>query len=208
MKIAQETNGNIVISDEIGVQSILPFAFIHRHPRNENAILINDTLNYKSDKEGISVLASRITHINDTKFRGSVSDVLLKVKDTITISGKVESTPKVTDPKESDPYWKVFNDANTYEKLLNFVQLKDSDGGGELKDANGKLQRIEYYCQFTAFFIRVTLSYYYLSTDPTKISHILMSGNTTNVPHPLKAYHYDANNAITHTYELFSWQRA
>ncbi|MGG8495950.1 hypothetical protein ACQY1Q_06015 [Tenacibaculum sp. TC6] len=198
-----QENGNIVISDQGGIKLITSSINVHQHPRNKDWLLINDSL-IPLEEKGLSIPISNLT-INGVKDFNNIEEVKNTFYSSISLNKGGSNRP--IDPKENDPYWKVYQDQNTYEKLLLFAEMNVMGSPTINNDRDGKLVTKEYYCQFTSFFIRITLNYYYLINDPTKISHILMSGHTSYVTLPLKAYHYDVNGDITYSYEIFSWQR-
>lgn len=196
MKIQQATNGNILLLDnENNTQHILSSIYIHKHPRKENAILITDGITATNETQGISVLASTIESINEESFNGGVYELLEKLSTTISLNGTIATKNEAPLTKENDPNYVAYLQANTFEKLLAFIQLHKSNIGG-VKKENGKVLEEEYLCQFETFIIRVTLSYTYRTDKPILIDEILMYGSTEYVLKPIKVYQYDINDNI------------
>ena len=196
MKIQQATNGNILLLDnENDIQHILSSVFIHKHPRKEDAILITDRVTATNETQGISLLASTIESINEESFNGDVYDLLERLSATITLNGTVATKNEAPLTKENDPNYVTYLQANSFEKLLAFIQLHKSNIGG-VKEENGKVLEEEYFCQFETFIIRVTLAYSYRTDKPNLIDEILMYGSTEYVLKPIKVYQYDINDNI------------
>ncbi|WP_299134587.1 hypothetical protein [uncultured Tenacibaculum sp.] len=194
MQITQVENGNIIVlNDKKQIVLVSSKVVLNQHPRIKEGVLISDQIT-KNEEQGVSVLSTNLL-LNGKNISGDIQSVFRKLSLELSLNGILDK--KVV---SVDPYKKVWEDAKTYEKLLLFVKGNDQDGATEIKDGNGKVTRVEYYCQFDTFFIRVHLNYYYLTSDPSKISHILMSGNTEHVLLPLKRYNY-TTNGVSYTYE-------
>lgn len=197
MEIQQETNGNIIIRDNSGVVlHILPSMHVHKHPRKENAILITSSVLGDREDLGISILASEVGYINKESFTGNVERLKALISEKIAINGVLPFKKELPITKEQDPNYTKYLQANTFEKLLDFIKAHQSNIGGQtLRD--GKLIEEEYYCQFETFIIRVVLRYTYKTDAPELIASILMYGSTQYVFQPKKVYKYDTNNTLT-----------
>ncbi|SED21719.1 hypothetical protein SAMN04489761_4657 [Tenacibaculum sp. MAR_2009_124] len=203
MNIQVNENGNFAFIQNNKIKLITSTFNVHQHPRDKEVILFNNS--FKSTEEGSLVVKFSDLTINGIKPPIQNIDYVKGVLFT-DVPLRPHTQPTLT--RDNDPNYLVFKLQDTYEKLLTFLKANVYQGfPKEYNDSLGKLTKIEYYCEFQTFHVRVTLNYNYLASNPAKVSHILMSGHTEFVNLPLKAYHYDAQGNKTYTYEVFSWQR-
>ena len=203
MKISQLDNGNIsLLNNDNQTLAMLPHLCVFKHPRVENAILLNTSGDPKDEKHGfVCALDNGISVANNTYY--DFEELMATLKSTIQLNGQAlaEVLPEV------DALKQTFDAITEYEQLYLFAQAFSTSSLPIKKDPSGKVIKEEYYIAFNTGSATLVLNYYFLAGDSSKISHILLSGSTVNIPLPLKTYQYDANGNITHTYEVYSWSR-
>ena len=203
MKISQHDNGNIsLLSNDNDILAILPHICVFQHPRVQNAILINTSGDPKDEKQGFVYLLQNGISLNDKTYH-DFQELATALKTSVQLSGALptEVLPEV------DALKQTFDAITEYEQLYLFAQAFSTSSFPIKKDPSGKIIKEEYYIPFKAGSTIIVLNYYFLEGDSSKISHILLSGGTANIPLPLKTYNYDADGNITHSYEVYSWSR-
>ncbi len=203
MKITQRENGNITIQDnQDNIKAIMPYMFVFPHPRTENSILINASGSATDEVNSFEVSMEKGMFLNGKKI-SNIEVLYESITRVIKLNGN-----QIIDPKQNtDPQKDVFDTITDFETMYNFAKAFNTNRSPIKKDTSGKIIKEEYLLQFKTVSIRIDLTYYFLAGEPGKISHILMHGNTAKVLLPLKTYQYGANNVLTHTYELHTWQR-
>ena len=203
MRITQVENGNIIIKDsQDKTIAITPKIYVFKHPRKQNAIVINGSGIYNDELNSIEGNLQQGIYVNDNKHT-SLDTLFADLSNQIVLSGKKASA--IAAPSDNEPNRAVFESITDYEVMYLFTKEYSKTVNPIKKDETGKIIEEEYLLQFTDLVARITLTYYYLSGNT--ISHILMSGTTQNIALPIKTYMYDANNNISHTYEVVTWKR-
>lgn len=192
MYIEQENNGNIIIKNRQGnITHILSSMSVQIHPRKENALLIES----KELTNKIEFIANKQVYINKKEYNTNTSSLLEIISQKINLNGKkvlTESKPKT---KEQDPLFVAYLQANTYEKLLDFVKKHYENTGGKTYEED-KLVRETFFCVLDTFNFKIALKYEYMSNKPNLIKHIEMIGDTQNVFKTKKVYLYDEKDNI------------
>ncbi|CAL2104613.1 hypothetical protein [Tenacibaculum sp. 190130A14a] len=200
MNISQEKNGNIVLKNQQNqILGVLPFVCAFKHPRIENAILINTSGNPTDEKNGFTAnFAHDKIQLQNTSVP-TASEFLHRFNNQIAANGSLEVI-------QEDTLYTQFLNISDYETMYLFAKAVSNTQSPITYDANNRIAKEEYVLQFTSTTARITLYYYYLYPNQNTLSHILMAGTTTNIAYPLKTYQY-INDELTHSYELKTWQR-
>ena len=205
MRIKQQDNGNIIISDlNQKTLHVLPNMYLHQHPRRSDAILITGSGDFNTEEKGISIAAGQPIYINDTLYQLPTNELLHKLSTELLLQGAKGGNTTSELPKEQDPIYIEYLKANTFEKLHAFVKTHQRNIGGK-QYRNARLEKEEFLCQFSGTIIIVHLQYYYKTSAPNTIDSILMWGSTEYVLKPIKRYVYDTNGVLTgYVYEEVS----
>ncbi len=204
MNITQSEKGTIFIennqNETIGV---FPYVFIFKHPRKQNTILINSSGKPTDEKNSLVASVEKGIYVNNQK-KEDLNEFFKTIEQSIYLNGIIPyQAPAVV----SDPQKELFDQITQYEKMYLFAQAFNTTLTPVSYYDDGRIRKEEYLLQFSTVTSSITLTYYYLEGNTSSISHILMSGDVGNINLPLKAYIYDNNDLITHSYQDKFWTR-
>ncbi|CAA0215031.1 hypothetical protein [Tenacibaculum maritimum] len=159
-------NGKIALSKDRRIQSVLPIAFFHRHPRIEEAVLITSTPAI-NELEGIS-----ISNLIVNKKQMDVDDFLEYAAEQKGGAGAGQNTQEVI----VQNIYKQYAAIKDYEGVISFITDLDNHSKNEEKDG-GKMQKIEYRYVADGLTISINLNYKYKKDNPNSIDYIEMTRN-------------------------------
>ena len=192
MRVEQLKNGNVAFIEKDSYLKVFPSSFhVHQHPRVKDSILISDTADV-DECLGWSIGLAAIENIN------SIEDFT----DLLDVGCQCDDSPKdcIDDTR--------FSDITHFDQMVSFCELSTGTPTNPYvkNHPDGRIQTKEYQVQLCDAIVRVTLTYYYFTSDPQLLSHIIMSGNVSNIELPLKAFHYLSGRTFESFEELF-WTR-
>ena len=92
MKIEKSTSGGVIIKNEDGsIRNIIKSenAYLHLHPRNPSAIMINNQATDQDDQNSIVINAATVTEIDGAAFAGNRDDLLVALDPLFNLGGDV-----------------------------------------------------------------------------------------------------------------------
>ena len=92
MKIEKSTSGGVIIKNEDGsIRNIIKSenAYLHLHPRNADAILINNQATEQDEVNSIVINAATVTEIDGAAFAGNRNDLLIALDPLFNVGGDV-----------------------------------------------------------------------------------------------------------------------
>lgn len=204
MNITQSEKGSIIIeNNQNEIQGIFPHLFIFKHPRKEKAVILNSSGDPNDERNSFVASIDKGLYVNNEK-KEDLSSFFKTIKESIHLNGILPNQEPIV---ASNPQKELFDQITQYEKMYLFAQAFNTTLTPISYYDDGRVRKEEYLLQFNTVTSRVTLTYYYLEANNNSISHILMSGDIGNISLPLKAYIYDNNNLITHSYQDKFWTR-
>ena len=90
MKIQKSTTGGIILTNEDGtIRSIIKSnaVYLHQHPRQDGAILVNDRATCQDDQNSITIVAADVTEIDGTPFSGDRDALLVALDGLFSLGG-------------------------------------------------------------------------------------------------------------------------
>ncbi|MFL0063723.1 hypothetical protein [Tenacibaculum maritimum] len=179
MNIIQHKNGSINITNTLGtILYAFPFVFIQKHPRIHGAILLTSHLDFKNEKEGVSLLAQNIRKINDVSFNPYTDDLINVILENIQINGASTNLP--TEKKVATIDWVAFWKLKEWEETLIFFKENKT---AVIDNMKNNLSEFTYVIQFQKTQIQFSqpydslhlkLTYGYVTVDKKKRSRIYL----------------------------------